>query len=56
MYTLQKTSHGTPLASSSNKLEIDHETALYEIKNKLWYQILKDYNLSADKLLNLKKK
>lgn len=42
--------------SSSNKLEIDHEPALHEIKNKLWYQILEDYNLSADKLLSLKKK
>jgi hypothetical protein len=46
----------TPLVSSFNKLEIDHEPALHEIKNKLWYQILKDYNLSADKLLSLKKK
>jgi retron-type reverse transcriptase len=45
-----------PLASSSNKLEIDHEPAVHEIKNKLWYQILEDYNLSADKLLSLKKK
>jgi Mor family transcriptional regulator len=45
-----------PLASSSNKLEIDHEPAVHEIKNKLWYQILEDYNLFADKLLSLKKK
>ena len=45
----------TPLVSSFNKLEIDHEPALHEIKNKLWYQILEDYNLSADKLLSLKK-
>jgi len=44
------------LASSFNKLEIDHEPVLYEIKNKFWYQILEDYNLSADKLLTLKKK
>lgn len=44
------------LVSSSNKLEIDHEPALHEIKNKLWYQILEDYNLSVDKLLSLKKK
>jgi len=44
------------LVSPQNNLEIDHEPALYEIKNKLWHQILKDYNLSADKLLSLKKK
>jgi hypothetical protein len=46
----------TSLVSSFNKLEIDHEPALHEIKNKLWYQILEDYNLSANKLLSLKKK
>lgn len=46
----------TSLVSSFNKFEIDHEPALHEIKNKLWYQILEDYNLSADKLLSLKKK
>ena len=44
------------MSSPSNKLEIDHEPALYEIKNRLWYQILEDYNLSTDKLLNFKKK
>lgn len=38
-----------------NNLEIDHEPALYEIKNKLWQQILEDYNLSANELLSLKK-
>ena len=44
------------LASPYNNLEIDHEPAVYEIKNKLWYQILENYNLSANKLLSLKKK
>lgn len=46
----------TSLVSSFNKLEIDHKPALHEIKNKLWYQILEDYNLPVDKLLSLKKK
>jgi hypothetical protein len=45
-----------PLILSFNKLEIDHEPALHELKNKLWYQILEDYNLSDDKLISLKKK
>ena len=39
-----------------NNLEVDHEPAVYEIKHKLWQQILEDYNLSFDKLLSLKKK
>ena len=42
--------------ASANKIEVHYEPALHEVKNKLWYQILKDYNLSADKLLSLKKK
>jgi len=46
----------SPLVLSHNNLEIDHEPALYQIKNKLWEQILEDYNLSFDKLLSLKTK
>jgi len=39
------------LASSFNKLEIDHKPAVHEIKNKFWYQSLENYNLSANKLI-----
>ena len=43
------------MLSSANEVEVHHEPALHKVKNKLWYPILKDYNLSVDKLLSLKK-
>lgn len=42
--------------ASVDRIEVHHEPALHKVKNKLWYDILEDYNLSADKLLSLKKK